>query len=147
LGYVEQKALRFIYHKAELLCFPSLYEGFGIPLAEAMAVGCPVTCSNAASIPEVVGDAALLFNPNSPEEIATKVITLWRNDELRKRLIKLGKEKVKKFSAKNMAQIHQQAFAKAMGSYRKTRYLFYKYAFEPIHSYKMRKKRKRLPKQ
>lgn len=62
-----------LYRSASALVFPSLYEGFGQPPLEAMACGCPVACSNAAALPEVVGDAARLFDPESPEEIAAAV--------------------------------------------------------------------------
>lgn len=62
-----------LYREAAALVFPSLYEGFGQPPLEAMACGCPVACSNAASLPEVVGDAARLFDPYAPQEIAAAV--------------------------------------------------------------------------
>ncbi len=63
LGHVERHDMPMLYRGAQFLVFPSLFEGFGFPLLEAMASDCPVVCSNAASIPEVVGDAALLFDP------------------------------------------------------------------------------------
>ncbi len=62
-----------LYRRAAALVFPSLYEGFGQPPLEAMACGCPVACSNAASLPEVCGDAARLFDPNDPAAIAAAV--------------------------------------------------------------------------
>ena len=62
--------------RASALVFPSLYEGFGQPPLEAMACGCPVACSNAAALPEVVGDAALLFDPYDPAAIAAAVLDL-----------------------------------------------------------------------
>jgi glycosyltransferase involved in cell wall biosynthesis len=69
-GLVSIDELKRLYHTARLMVFPSLYEGFGLPPLEAMASGCPVAASSAASIPEVVADAAILFDPNSPEAIA-----------------------------------------------------------------------------
>jgi glycosyltransferase involved in cell wall biosynthesis len=72
-GRVSLAELAELYRSASALVFPSLYEGFGQPPLEAMACGCPVACSNAASLPEVVGDAARLFDPESPEEIAAAV--------------------------------------------------------------------------
>jgi glycosyltransferase involved in cell wall biosynthesis len=73
LGRVSQAELSSLYRRAAAVVFPSLYEGFGQPTLEAMACGCPVACSNAAALPEVVGDAARLFDPTSPREIAAAV--------------------------------------------------------------------------
>jgi len=73
LGLVSPDALVDLYHRAAALVFPSLYEGFGQPPLEAMACGCPVACSNAGALPEVVGDAARLFDPRDPAEIAAAV--------------------------------------------------------------------------
>ncbi len=73
LGRVSVDELAGLYRSAAALVFPSRYEGFGQPPLEAMACGCPVACSDAASLPEVVGDAARLFDPGSPEEIAAAV--------------------------------------------------------------------------
>ena len=70
LGRVSDAALADLYRRASGLVYPSLYEGFGMPIVEAMASGCPVAASNVASIPEVAGDAAVLFDPYSPESIA-----------------------------------------------------------------------------
>jgi glycosyltransferase involved in cell wall biosynthesis len=73
LGRVSRDELVHLYRTAAALVFPSLYEGFGQPPLEAMACGCPVACSNAASLPEVVGDAARLFDPESVDEIVAAV--------------------------------------------------------------------------
>jgi glycosyltransferase involved in cell wall biosynthesis len=73
LGHVRRDELGVLYRTAAALVFPSLYEGFGQPPLEAMACGCPVACSNVASLPEVVGDAARLFDPASTEEIVAAV--------------------------------------------------------------------------
>jgi glycosyltransferase involved in cell wall biosynthesis len=73
-GAVSLDELVGLYRRAAALVFPSLYEGFGQPPLEAMACGCPVACSNVASLPEVVGDAARLFDPNDPEAIAGGVL-------------------------------------------------------------------------
>ena len=67
LGHVPRPQLVGLLQRASALVFPSLYEGFGQPPLEAMACGCPVACSNAGALPEVVGDAALLFDPRRPE--------------------------------------------------------------------------------
>lgn len=73
LGRVSPDELASLYRRAAALVFPSLYEGFGQPPLEAMACGCPVACSDAGSLPEVVGDAARLFDPHEPEAIAAAV--------------------------------------------------------------------------
>jgi len=73
LGLVSPEALVDLYQRASALVFPSLYEGFGQPPLEAMACGCPVACSNAGALPEIVGDAARLFDPHDPEAIADAV--------------------------------------------------------------------------
>jgi len=80
LGYLPSDELPALYNLARLMVFPSLFEGFGIPLVEAMACGCPVVCSNASSIPEVVGDAGVLFDPNSAEDMADKISAVWQDD-------------------------------------------------------------------
>jgi glycosyltransferase involved in cell wall biosynthesis len=72
-GFVAEDELVDLYRRAAALVFPSLYEGFGQPVLEGMACGCPVACSNAASLPEVVGDAARLFDPHDPRGIADAV--------------------------------------------------------------------------
>jgi glycosyltransferase involved in cell wall biosynthesis len=72
-GFVTEDELIDLYRRAAALVFPSLYEGFGQPPLEAMACGCPVACSNAASLPEIVGDAARLFDPSDPSAIADAI--------------------------------------------------------------------------
>ena len=78
-GRVSQDEIAELYRSAAALVFPSLYEGFGQPPLEAMACGCPVACSNVASLPEVVGDAARLFDPTRPDEIAAAVADVLRD--------------------------------------------------------------------
>lgn len=146
LGYVNKRDLKLIYRNAQMLCFPSLFEGFGMPLVEAMATGCPVVSSNVTSIPEVVGEAAVLFDPLDPNDIARKIHQVWTDPELQKTLQRKGKEQAKKFSVKSLAESHQKVFNLAAQSYRKRRYMFYKYAYEPLHTFKMYMKRKQIQK-
>jgi glycosyltransferase involved in cell wall biosynthesis len=85
-GGVSTDELVSLYRRASALVFPSLYEGFGLPPLEAMACGCPVATSNAGSLPEVVGDAAVSFDPRDPESIAAGILdALDGADELRQR--------------------------------------------------------------
>ena len=88
---------------ARLFLYPSLRESFGIPILEAMACEVPVVTSDTSSMPEVAGNAALLANPDNPEEIAEKVILLLENAELASHLAKKGLERSRQFSWKNNA--------------------------------------------
>ncbi len=90
--------LGYLYGKAEALVYPSFYEGFGIPPLEAMSHGCPVICSNASSIPEVVGDAGLYFDPHSVDAIADAMERVASLPSLRSDLAARGRERAKGFS-------------------------------------------------
>lgn len=89
-GYVEDAALRHLYATASILAFPSLDEGFGIPVLEAMAWGIPVVTSNGSSLPEIAGEAALLVDPVRTDDIANALLRLSTDDDLRHRLIQCG---------------------------------------------------------
>jgi glycosyltransferase involved in cell wall biosynthesis len=89
-GFVDDADLPFLYCAADLFVFPSLYEGFGIPLVEAMLSGTPVCASDRASIPEVVGDAALLFDPEQPQQMAVSMERLLTDRALRDELVARG---------------------------------------------------------
>ncbi len=97
LGYLPYEDLPVLFSGARLMVFPSLFEGFGIPAVEAMACGCPVVCSNATSLPEVVGDAGILFEPCSPEDMAEKIALVWNDEARRMKMIESGYERVKLF--------------------------------------------------
>ena len=92
------ECLASLYNTASLFVYPSLYEGFGIPPLEAMSYGCPVACSNASSIPEVVGDAAFFFDPYSSSSIMETMENALYNDRERNAIIGKGYRRVKKFS-------------------------------------------------
>lgn len=96
--YVSEKQLEFLYKHAFAFVMPSLYEGFGLPLLEAMSYGCPVISSFSSSLPEVGGEACLYFNPQSEDDLFEKMEELYKNNDLRKQLIKKGKQRVKLFS-------------------------------------------------
>jgi glycosyltransferase involved in cell wall biosynthesis len=97
-GRVEDAVLKQYMAQADALVFPSLYEGFGLPPLEAMAAGCPVISSNAASLPEICGDAALYFDPDSPVDIATKIKLLIGDEVLRNELRAKGAAHARQFS-------------------------------------------------
>ncbi|MEM4330487.1 MAG: glycosyltransferase family 1 protein [Candidatus Pacearchaeota archaeon] len=92
-----QKELEETYYLSDILVFPSLYEGFGIPPLEAMACGTPVITSNTSSLPEVVKDAAIKINPHSVEELKRAIITIIENKKIKKKLIKEGYKNLKRF--------------------------------------------------
>jgi glycosyltransferase involved in cell wall biosynthesis len=98
MGYVSDCEVLSLYAKADLFVYPSLYEGFGLPVLEAMACGCPVITSNVSSLPEVVGDAALLVDPYDVEALAQAMLTVLEDDELKKEMSKRGIAQAQKFS-------------------------------------------------
>jgi len=101
-GVVPEEHLPLIYKGADIFVYPSLYEGFGYPPLEAMACGTPVIASNASSLPEVVGEAAVLVDPTSEELIAEKMIELLTSGDLMERLRIKGFENIKRFSMERM---------------------------------------------
>ncbi|HEY1263414.1 MAG TPA: glycosyltransferase family 1 protein, partial [Terriglobales bacterium] len=98
LGFVPIEVLRVFYDAAKVFVFPSLYEGFGLPPLEAMAHGTPVLASNTSSLPEVVGNAAMLVNPENVFEIMRALHCVLLDQRLREGLKQRGYEQVKKFS-------------------------------------------------
>lgn len=98
LGYLSKEELPFLYSGAQAFIFPSLWEGFGLPLLEAMACGVPVVTSTASSLPEVAGDAALLVDPYSPEQIAEAVYRILTDKSLASRLKSAGIRQAAKFT-------------------------------------------------
>lgn len=99
-GHLEEGDLRGLYSAASLFVFPSLYEGYGLPVMEAMACGTPVACSNRTSLPEIAGAAAVLFDPEDAEEMANAIKSVITDDGKRRELIQKGLERVKKLNEK-----------------------------------------------
>ena len=102
------------YQEADLVSFVSLYEGFGLPIIEANAVGRPVITSNRTSMPEVAGDAALIIDPENTAEIRNAIIKILNDENLRNELIEKGKENVKRFSPAYIAQKYADLYEKMM---------------------------------
>jgi alpha-1,3-rhamnosyl/mannosyltransferase len=101
--YVPIADLPALYAGATCFVFPSLYEGFGLPILEAMAAGTPVVAARAGSIPEVAGDAALLVDARIPEELATAMEALLTDPSLRERLIAQGRARAATFGWNSVA--------------------------------------------
>lgn len=103
-GYISNSERNCLYQNAELFAFPSLYEGFGMPPLEAMHWGCPVVTSDAASMPEICGDAAALVNPLDEEDIVKGIMAVLSDKEYAEGLRKKGYEQEKKFTWETSAQ-------------------------------------------
>ena len=101
-----------LYRGAEALVFPSLFEGFGVPIVEAMACGCPVLTSNRTACPEIAGSSALLVDPYTQKDILEGMSELARNNELRGKLRKRGLENARKFCWENTALSYKKIFEK-----------------------------------
>lgn len=113
-GYLDDADLAELLDRAAGLVFPSLYEGFGLPVVEAMAAGVPVACSAVTALPEVVGEAAVLFDPLDPESIAAALLELTLNDSTRARLIQAGRRRAAHFAdSRAMALEYWDAFCEA----------------------------------
>jgi glycosyltransferase involved in cell wall biosynthesis len=98
LGYVTQTELEALYRRARIFAFPSLDEGFGMPVLDAMANSVPVITSQRSALPEVAGDAALLVNPDDPEEIAAALVRLASDEALCDDLARRGRDRALQFS-------------------------------------------------
>ena len=97
-GYLSDELLKKLYSSADLFFYPSLYEGFGLPVLEAMASGLPVACSNTSSLPEVAGDAALLFDPSDKAQAVRSVLSGLFDSSLRDTLVDTGRSRAKRFN-------------------------------------------------
>lgn len=100
------------YNKATVFVFPSLYEGFGFPVLEAMACGCPVICSNRTSLPEIAGDAAVYINGEDENELVTAIKRVLSNKQLQEKLRKKGYAQAKKFTWGKCAEETIQVYGK-----------------------------------
>lgn len=115
-GYVPRKSLKTIYKKSICFIFPSLYEGFGFPVLEAMSCGTPVIASDKSSLPEICGDAALLCDPHNVDDLAGKIIQLVENKKLRDKLRDKGYRRLKKFSWEQTAREINDLFNRVMAN-------------------------------
>lgn len=114
LGFVTPLEVSCLYRLSAGLIFPSLFEGWGQPVIEAFYSGTPVSCSNVTSLPEVAGNAALLFDPASVEAIATAIRQLWTDEALRERLIRLGTARANLFTWERTARLYRALYRKIL---------------------------------
>lgn len=116
-GYIDDADLPLVYSASRIFLFPSLSEGFGMPVIEAMACGAPVVSSNASCLPEICGNAAMLANPLKADEMASALMTLSQNDTIRQQKIEAGLRNAKRFSwrstAENVMSIYEAVYAQA----------------------------------
>jgi glycosyltransferase involved in cell wall biosynthesis len=110
MDFVDDDELSVLYRNASCLAFPSVYEGFGLPVLEAMQNNCPVICSGITSLPEVAGDAALYIDPYDYKDIRSKIVAILNDPKLREDMIAKGKKRVEFFSPENYAKRLQQAY-------------------------------------
>ena len=115
-GFVEELHLPALYSGAHLYACPSLYEGFGFTVLEAMACGVPVVCSTETSLPEVAGDAALYADPRNPERFGRALAEVWTNCELRDRLVQKGHKNLQRFSWAQTAEQTAALYHQVLGT-------------------------------
>lgn len=110
LGHILDEDLIALYQMATCLVFPSLYEGFGLPVVEAMTAGCPVITTTSSSLPEVAGDAALLVDPLDAKGMVAAMLRVLQDEELRAWMIAEGRVQASRFSWEEAAQVYREAY-------------------------------------
>ncbi len=115
LGYVPEDDMSYLYKLATALVMPTLFESVSLPIWEAFYLGTPVVSSNVCALPEQVGDAGLLFDPNNIEDMAEKIYRIWTDEELRKELVQKGYERVKDLTLENYAKQWEKLIAEVVG--------------------------------
>jgi glycosyltransferase involved in cell wall biosynthesis len=115
-GHLSDEAVSLLYQEADVFVFPSLYEGFGLPVLEAMGCGCPVVTSNVSSLPEVTAGAALLVDPCDVEQMANALLILLSDDELKRDLSRRGIKRARQYSWNKTAKQLLQEFKEILNS-------------------------------
>lgn len=116
-GYVSQDYLPDLYKGASLFVYPSFYEGFGLPVIEAMTYGVPIIASNVASLPEVVGDAGMLFNPYDSHDLKERIVKVLEDPKIGKALSEKGLQRAKRYSWQKCAEETVVVYRKMMGEF------------------------------
>jgi len=117
IDHVSELELAYYYSSAQLLAYPSLYEGFGLPPLEAMTCGCPVVTSNTSSLPEVVGEAGIMVDPHDTDSLAQAMREVLTNSELRDNMVRKGLEQSKRFSWEKAAEQTLEVYKKVGSAY------------------------------
>ncbi|MGC9082856.1 MAG: glycosyltransferase family 4 protein, partial [Anaerolineae bacterium] len=115
-GYVPDEDLPALYSAADLFAFPSLYEGFGLPVLEAMACGVPVVCSNTSSLPEVVGEAGIMVEPHNVHALARAMGRVLTDEALRASLRARGLERAQRFTWEEAAKRTVEVYRQVLGT-------------------------------
>jgi glycosyltransferase involved in cell wall biosynthesis len=115
LGYVAPADVQALYMLSRMLVFPSLFEGFGLPVAEAFRRGVAVACSTATCLPEIAGGAAELFDPRSVGEMAAAIRRVWTDPDLRRRLVERGRARGSTFTWRDTAARHRALYRQVAG--------------------------------
>jgi len=115
-GFISEKELDSLFRMADFLIYPSLYEGFGIPVLEAMKMGLPVITSNTTAMPEVAGDAACLVDPTNIEEMTSVMSELLQNRQRRKAMIEKGLERVRSYTWQNVSESYLKLYQEIIAS-------------------------------
>jgi glycosyltransferase involved in cell wall biosynthesis len=113
-GYISDSELTELLNGTNALVFPSLWEGFGLPAVEAMSCGVPVLASNRSSLPEVIGDAGLFFNPEDPVDIARCILKFLSDADLQQRLRASALERVRDFTWEHAAELAEACFRRCV---------------------------------
>ena len=114
-GFLSEAEIQVVYRHATMLVFPSLYEGWGFPIVEAFAANLPVTCSNVTSLPALVGDAALVFDPLDPDAIAASIERLWLDAGLREALVDRGRARLRRLDWRSTAETMRAHYRRIAG--------------------------------
>ncbi len=115
-GFISEKELDSLFRIADFLIYPSLYEGFGIPVLEAMKMGLPVITSNTTAMPEVAGGAAYLVNPNNIEEMTSAMSELLQNKQLQEEMIEKGLERAYSYTWQNVSESYLKLYQEIIAS-------------------------------
>ena len=113
-GYIKDEELVELYNCASVYCQPSLYEGFGLPVLEAMSCGCPVVCTKTSALEEIAGDAALFADSYNSRDIASKLSDILEQPEIKNTLITKGYKNIERFSWENCAQETLDVYRKVL---------------------------------
>ena len=113
LGYVSDSDLHALYGESALFLFPSLYEGFGLPVLEAMAAGLPVVCSNTSSMPEVLGDTGLTFNPHDVRAGCKAVLQILRDGDAARKLSEAAYQRAREFTWERTGRVTIEGYRAA----------------------------------